>query len=108
MDFSKFDLLETKVSALIAKVTESESVKAELSSKLAEAEKTTDELKKKLDTANDSLSKARDELTKVKNDNMALSEIQESAKSKIEDLIKDRQVALSRVETLLEKLGSWS
>ncbi|MDR1308846.1 MAG: hypothetical protein LBL95_02930, partial [Deltaproteobacteria bacterium] len=56
----------------------------------------------------DALAKAVGDLDKLRKDNDALAEIQESAKAKIEDLLKDRQFALTRVDTLLEKLGSWS
>lgn len=106
MDFSKFDLLETKISALLEKVAETETVKAELNKKLAEAEDASKGLSQKLAEAEDALAKTKDSLTKIQNDNVALAEIQESAKAKIEDLIKDRQVALSRVDALLDKLGS--
>jgi chromosome segregation ATPase len=122
MDFSKFDLLENKVTALIEKVTEAETVKAELNNKITEAEAKADALNKKLSDAEESvknlrkkladteeaLTKSKDDLNKSLKNNEALAEIQESAKSKIEDLIKDRQVALTRVDTLLEKLGSWT
>jgi chromosome segregation ATPase len=108
MDFSKFDLLETKITFLIDKVTESEAAKVELTNKLSEAEETINGLKQQLSETEDSLDKTKGELNKFQRDNEALAEIQESAKAKIEDLIKDRQITLSRVETLLEKIDSWS
>jgi chromosome segregation ATPase len=108
MDFSKFDLLETKVSALIERLAEAETAKTGLSGKLSAAEEASAELAGKLSAAEDALAKAEADLGKLRCDNDALAEIQESAKAKIEDLLKDRQSALARVETLLEKLGSWS
>jgi chromosome segregation ATPase len=108
MDFSKFDLLENKISALIEKVAEGETVKAELTQKLTEAENNLQVIQKKLADSEDALTKIKADLDKSQKDNETLSEIQESAKLKIDDLIKDRQLALSRVEALLDKLGSLS
>jgi chromosome segregation ATPase len=105
MDFAKFDQLEQKVAGILTKLEDADRIKTEMTQKAEAAEEALSALTRKLTESDNALGQAREEIARLSRDNDALSEIQESAKSKIEDLIKDRQTVLARVETILAKLS---
>ncbi|MDR1050309.1 MAG: hypothetical protein LBP95_04365 [Deltaproteobacteria bacterium] len=104
MDFAKFDLLEQKVALILTRLADAESAGSEADNALAEARRSLAETAGKLADSENALRQAEDQVKRLQSDNAALAEIQESAKSKINDLLAERQTVLARVETLLSKL----